>query len=116
MRGLAAVLLGLVLAPAAGAAERTFTLVTVEGRAPPAQQVLRVTQGDVVTINLTSNRTGEVHLHGYQKVAKLAPGKGATWKFTAHATGRYRLEWHGMGDSLSDHRDPALSTLEVLPK
>ena len=92
MRGSAAVLLGLALASSASAAEKTFTLVTVEGRAPPAQQVLRVTQGDAVTINLTSNRTGEIHLHAYQKVAKVAPGKGATWKLTAQAPGRYRLE------------------------
>ena len=118
VRVLAAALLGAALPFGAAAAERTFTLVTVDGLAPPAQQTLRVTKGDKVEVNITSNVAGEVHLHGYRLVAKVAPAKTATWRFTAHATGRYRLEWHAAGgsDAAAPHHGPALAVLEVLPQ
>ena len=101
---------------AAAAAERTFTIVTVGGAAPAAQRALRVTQGDVVVVNITSNQAGEVHLHGYNLTAKVSPARAAKWRFTAHATGRYRIEWHAAGDASPKHHGPPLSTLEVLPK
>ena len=100
----------------AAADERSFTLVTVNGAVPEAQRVLRVTKGDKVTVTLTSNVPGEAHLHAYKLAAALAPGKRAQWTFTAHATGRYRVEWHAAGDKPGDHHHAPLATLEVMPR
>lgn len=112
----AAVLLALALATGAAAAERAFTLEAVDGRLPAAQRTLRVAKGDAVAVHFTSNRAGELHLHGYRLDAKVVPARISTLRFTAHATGRYRIEWHGEGDTAAGHHGAPLATLEVMPK
>jgi FtsP/CotA-like multicopper oxidase with cupredoxin domain len=115
---------GLVAAGAAASAlaadppEKTFDLALTRGVAPVEQRVLRVGKGDAVRLRLTSDAAGDIHLHGYRLEAKLAPGKPAELAFTAYATGRYRLEWHGAGDDAKtgQHHGPALAILEVRPK
>jgi len=112
----AAALLALALAPGVHAAERAFTLAAVGGAVPPAQQALRVAKGDTVVVSLASDQPGEVHLHAYRLHAKVAPAQPASWRFTAHATGRFRIEWHAAGDPSAGHHRAPLATLEVMPK
>ncbi len=117
---------GLVAAAVAASAlaanppEKTFdlALALARGVAPAEQRVMRVSKGDAVRLRLTSDSAGDIHLHGYRLEAKLAPGQPAELAFTAYATGRYRLEWHGAGDDAKtgQHHGPALATLEVRPK
>lgn len=103
------------LAPPAHAAEHAFELALAGGRVVPAR-TLRVQKDDTVVVRFTSDQSGEVHLHGYKLAAKVAPGSPGEWRFRAHATGRYRLEWHGEGDKASHHHGPPLATLDVLPQ
>jgi hypothetical protein len=115
---------GLVAAAVAASAlaadppEKTFDLALARGVAPAEQRVMRVSKGDAVRLRLTSDAAGDIHLHGYRLETKLAPGRPAELAFTAYATGRYRLEWHGAGDDAKTgrHHGPALATLEVRPK
>ena len=116
MARLLAALLATSLACGAAASERTFSLDAGTGTAPPPHDVLRVAQGDVVVMNFTARQAGEIHLHGYRLVAKVDPARTAQWKFTAHATGRYRLEWHAAGEPSTRHHAPPLSILEVVPR
>jgi len=65
-----------------------------------------------------SDAPGEIHLHGYRLETKLVPGVPGEIVFKAHATGRYRLEWHsasGTGKS-GGHHGPPPATLEVRPR
>ena len=105
------------VAHAADAPQKTFELAIVHGAVPAPQRVLKVEKGDAVKLTITSDAAGELHLHGYRLAAKLAPGQPATLAFTAYATGRYPLEWHG-GDAAAaaPHRGPPLATLEVYPR
>lgn len=105
-------------AHAAGPAEKTFDLAISAGKLPAEQRVLRVGKGDAVRLRLASDAAGEIHVHGYKLTATLAPGTPAQLAFRAHATGRYRIEWHpaGAAGQPGAHHGPPLATLEVRPK
>jgi len=86
---------------------------------PAQQRLLKVEKGDALRLRITSDASGELHLHGYRESAKLAPGQTTELAFTAYATGRYPFEWHPAGENAaggSRHRGPPLATLEVRPK
>ena len=125
----------------AHAAERTFDLTVVNGVLPAVQRSMRVEKGDLVRWRIVSDGPGDLHLHAYRIEAKVTAGAPAEVTFTAHATGRFRAEWHGAvkkaaekgsenasgktgdrADPLSatranaHHHAPPLATLEVRPK
>lgn len=79
-------------------------------------RLLRVVKGDAVRLRIASERAGEVHVHGYRMDARVAPGATAELAFTAHATGRYRVEWHDAAERSASHHGPPLAVLEVHPR
>lgn len=119
MRAAACLMAALTASASASAqappAPSTFALAIVAGRVPQGQHVLRVRQGAQMEVRLTSDAPGEAHLHGYRLAARLAPGRESVWRFTAHASGRFRVEWHPAGQADSHSHGPPLATLEVLP-
>jgi hypothetical protein len=105
------------VAVAADPPQKTFDLTISRGAVPKEQRLLRVVKGDSVRIRLTTDAPGEVHLHAYKLDTKVTPGTPSELKFTARATGRFRIEWHPAGEaSKSDHHGPPLARLEVRPK
>ena len=50
-------------------------------------------QNDMVTINITSDMTGEVHLHGYDIPFNCEAGKVTSHTFKADKTGDFEIEW-----------------------
>ena len=108
------------------AAEKVFALDITAGKTPAAQQSIRVQKNDLVKLRIKSDTAGEVHLHAYRQDIKLAPGTPAEMSFKAHATGRFRIEWHGAAGketnaskaatSTGAHHAPPLAVLEVRPK
>jgi hypothetical protein len=112
-------ILTMLFARTAPAAEQSFELTIRDNAVPSAARVLRVQKNDRVVLRLTSDAPGELHLHGYRLEAKLAPGTARELAFDAYATGRYRLEWHPAAGKRSDargHHGPPLATLEVRPQ
>ena len=73
---------------------------------------IRVTKGDQVTIVVSANAPDDVHLHGYDIEKSVAPGKPATFKFTADIEGIFEMESHQAED---EGRDPLLAELTVEP-
>jgi hypothetical protein len=108
----------LLCSGAAIGAERGFDLaVAVQSNRGDAPRVLRVLEGDAVRLRIRSDSAGEVHLHGYRLAARVLPGTAAELAFTAHATGRFRIEWHaGSGTPAPSHHAPPLAILEVRPR
>jgi hypothetical protein len=56
-----------------------------------------VCRDQLVTIEVTSERAGELHLHGYDEEAPevpVEPGDTATFKFTATRAGQFVIELH----------------------
>ena len=108
---LLAVMTVLVVQPAM-AESRVIDLVIRGGSLPLEQRVIRVQQGDAVTLRWTSDQTLTLHLHGYDVERRVDPGTTATMSFTAHATGRFPIEVHGS----EGRRATTLGYLEVQPR
>jgi hypothetical protein len=79
----------------AGAEPKAIELALKNGRLPEKQRLIRVQQGDEVTLTWTTDRPYTLHVHGYELEEKLTPGTPAVMRFTARATGRFPLEIHG---------------------
>lgn len=56
--------------------------------------------GAAVEIVVTSDVAEELHLHGYDRSAKIPAGGSATLSFTATLAGVYELELHGADKEL----------------
>ena len=101
--------------PLVHAAEVTYALRIDNGRVPDNMQLIRVAQGDVVTLQWTADKPSVVHLHGYDIEKRVVPGAVTELKFTARATGRFQVHLHGGAAEGHGHED-ALVTIEVYPR
>lgn len=105
-----ALLLALAAVAVAGAEPRTIELAIRKGELPQGQRVVRVRQGDDITLRWTTDTPLAVHLHGYDIEMTLAPGPPTSTRFTARAAGRFPIEVHGGG------KERTLGHLEVHPR
>lgn len=67
---------------------------------PLSVQSYSAKQGQVVIINVQSERQDELHLHGYDLTLDIEPGQLATLEFLAEHAGRFELELHDSHQSL----------------
>jgi hypothetical protein len=80
------------------AAETKRFLVDIKGgQVAKAEQTLRVSEGDAVEIEFTSDQAIELHLHGIDIEISVSPGNPAVMAFDAMIAGRFPLEAHGAG-------------------
>ena len=76
--------------------------VTVrDGRPAGGVKTLGFSSGESAHIDLTSNRPGEIHLHGYDIEKRLQPGKTTVVRFKADIEGIFELEDHDSGQELA---------------
>lgn len=73
--------------------------VTVTGASSMSPTTLNAHLNDTVTINITSDTTGEVHLHGYDIAFDCTGGKVTSHTFKADKSGQFEIEW----ESTSTH-------------
>lgn len=71
-------------------------------------QVVTVIQGTKVQLRVRSDKSDELHVHGYDLEAALAAGKPETVAFTADRAGRFAIELH--------KADIKLGVLQVSPR
>ena len=107
-----AVALLLIVAGGAGAAELSFDIRIEHGRVPDAMRLMRVHEGDSVTLRWTSDRPVILHLHGYDIEKRVAADGVTELGFTAYATGRFPIEIHGQ----VAHGEAPLAIIEVYPR
>jgi len=81
--------------------------IAVASDTAPRVRRYSVKQGRKVEIVVTSEIADEVHVHGYDLMADVAPGAPVTIAFTATAPGLFEIE-------LEDHKLP-IAELEVRP-
>lgn len=55
---------------------------------------LRVSQGDTVRLAFKADEEGEIHLHGYDLTAEVAPGHPGELVFEANTAGAFALNFH----------------------
>ena len=85
-------------------------VVIEDGKVADDQGVIKMVQGDNVTLHFSSDETHHLHIHGNNIEVEVGPGLHAMVNFVATATGRFPVEIHG-----SSHHH-ALFYLEVYPK
>lgn len=61
-----------------------------------------VSRGRIVVLRVTSDVADHVHLHGYDLMADVGPGRPATIRFTATAPGRFELELEESGVQIGE--------------
>ena len=77
------------------------------GEVVGGRQLLKVKQGKQMVLVVDADVADEVHLHGYDLMVDVAPGKPARLRFEASIAGRFEIE-------LEDRAIP-LGQLEVRP-
>ena len=81
-----------------GGGNVTFN-VTVSGAKSMSPDTLTAHHNDTITINVTSDTDGEVHLHGYDIHFDTKAGQAVSHTFKADKTGDFEIEW----ESTSTH-------------
>jgi hypothetical protein len=71
--------------------------ITVPSDTAPKLRRYSVKQDRKVVIVVRTELSDHVHLHGYDLMADVGPGKPATIRFTATAPGRFELELEDRG-------------------
>lgn len=84
-----------------GGTPRTFD-VTVTNGSSMTPDHLSAKAGDRLTINIRSDKEGEVHLHGYDIAFEAKPGEVVSHTFTANQTGDFDIEWESTSTHLGD--------------
>ena len=90
---------GLIYARSTGGQNRPID-VTVTGGKTMSPSDLSAHQNDTVTINVTSDADGEVHLHGYDISISAKAGKTVSQTFKADKTGGFSIEWESTSTEL----------------
>jgi hypothetical protein len=105
-----------VMVPAM-AAELAFDLRIEGGSVPESMRLIRVKQGDVVTLRWRTDRPVVLHLHGYDIELRVEPGAVAKMTFGARATGRFPIVTHAAGSGASGHvhEEAPLAHVEIYP-
>jgi hypothetical protein len=81
-----------------GGQNRTFDVTVTHGsRMTP--DTLPANQNDIVTINVHSDTTGELHLHEYDIAFNAVAAQVVSHTFKADKTGQHDIEW----ESTSTH-------------
>jgi hypothetical protein len=91
---------------AEGPQRKVFEVSVEDGGMKPDE--IDVNEGDRVTLRLRSDAPLELHLHGYDLEAEVAPGEPADLSFEANLTGRFEIEDHD--------KEEALGVLLVQPR
>jgi hypothetical protein len=73
--------------------------------------VLKATQGDSMSIVVTSDRIGTLEIHGYRQEVSVSPGSETTLSFVATRAGRFPIDLHG-----SNGAHVEVTALEVQPR
>ena len=87
----------------------------IKDRKLVGEQLIRVTQGQLVEMVWTTDEETQAHIHGYEVHIPLSPGTPAKVTFEAHATGRFPVTSHGYGDEYGKMHQ-ILLYFEVHPK
>ena len=82
---------------------RTFNVTVTGAKTMTPITELTVNQNDMVTINISSDTTGEVHLHGYDIPFDCVAGQVVSNTFKASISGGpFGIEWESTSTHLGD--------------
>ena len=76
----------------APAGPRRIPVTVADGTVAGGVKTVRVTQGESVVLVVRADVSDHVHLHGYDRMADVAPGAPAQLGFRATIAGRFEVE------------------------
>lgn len=74
--------------------DTTLDIVVSHGRVSPDPGRTEIEKGRIVELRVRSDRADTLHVHGYDKEARLPAGKTVTLTFTADRSGLFEVETH----------------------
>jgi len=104
--------------PGSSSKEESFNIRIQDRAVTDDMALIRVNQGDMVTLWWTTDEVATIHLHGYDIQQIVKPGVPTVFTFKASASGRYPITAHGFGETAlgKAQEETALVYLEVLPR
>jgi FtsP/CotA-like multicopper oxidase with cupredoxin domain len=72
----------------------TASIEVRDGEPVGGVEDIEVTKGDDVSLRVSSNTAGEVHVHGYEITKEVAAGGSVTVAFPADIDGKFEIELH----------------------
>jgi heme/copper-type cytochrome/quinol oxidase subunit 2 len=88
-----------------GGPESQFLIIVRNGKPAIGVQHLTAPKGGRIVLRVTSDVSDEVHVHGYDLMQDVGPGKPVQIRFVANIVGRFVIEL--------EHRGTPLAELEV---
>ena len=100
---------------------RDFDLKIEDRKLNLDSPVMKVKQGDTVTLRIDADEHGTFHLHGYDIEKEVGPDETTTMELTASATGRFNITFHPGGEGEEEHAEGegeeiSIASLEVSPR
>lgn len=80
--------------PAAPRPDRTLEIVVSHGKVSPAPGRTELRKGQRIELRVRTDRADTLHVHGYDKEARLPAGRTTTLTLTADHTGLFEVETH----------------------
>ena len=94
--------------PRPAPAEPRYTAIRIQnGKPVGGAKEITVKSGSTVRLAITSNTAEEVHVHGYDRLLEVTPGKPARVSFPAKLEGVFDIESH--------RTETKLASLKVMP-
>jgi len=90
--------------PDISVAETIIDIVVTNGVPTPATGQVAVPLGNTVRLFITADAADEVHVHGYDLTADIAPGGPVELTFVADIPGSFAVEFHEGGQLLCELR------------
>jgi len=74
----------------------------VGGQPVGGKRKISVKKGDTIRLKVTTDEAGEIHVHGFDLEEEAAPGKPASFTFTANIEGRFEVESHASNAQIAE--------------
>ena len=82
--------------------ESTFLVVVRDGKPAGGVQHFEARKGGRIVLSVRSDVADEVHVHGYDLMQDVAPGKPVEIRFRATIAGRFEIELEDSGTPLAE--------------
>jgi hypothetical protein len=82
--------------------DSTFLVIVRDGKPAGGVQHFRAAKGSRIVLRVESDVEDEVHVHGYDLMLNVAPGKPVRFRFTASIVGRFEIELEDAGTPIAE--------------
>ena len=93
--------------------------VSIDGESMSPKDIV-VTHNDLLVMNITSDTSGSIHVHGYDLEHPVEQGVRSSFEMNSHATGKFNIAFHNADEGHDhsaehDHEDCKVSAGDINP-